>query len=83
MQSIRKSNKLADVCYDIRGPVLQEAKRLEEEGYRITKLNIGNPAPYGIMADMMQGLQDAKAPRFNVQTDLEGKSGLFRQPAPK
>ena len=34
-------------------------------------------APYGIMADMMQGLQDAKAPRFNVQTDLEMKGGLF------
>lgn len=42
-----KSNKLADVCYDIRGPVLDEANRLEEEGHRILKLNIGNPAPFG------------------------------------
>ncbi len=45
-----KSDKLRDVCYDIRGPVLEEAQRLEEEGYRITKLNIGNPAPFGFDA---------------------------------
>ncbi len=50
MQTIKKSNKLADVCYDIRGPVLEEAKRLEEEGHRILKLNIGNPAPFGFEA---------------------------------
>ena len=42
-----KSDKLADVCYDIRGPVMAEAKRLEEEGYQIHKLNIGNPAAFG------------------------------------
>lgn len=50
MPVIRKSNKLINVCYDIRGPVLQEAKRLEEEGQRILKLNIGNPAPWGFDA---------------------------------
>ncbi|SIS59461.1 pyridoxal phosphate-dependent aminotransferase [Neptunomonas antarctica] len=50
MPVIRKSNKLINVCYDIRGPVLQEAKRLEEEGNRILKLNIGNPAPWGFNA---------------------------------
>lgn len=50
MSVIRKSNKLINVCYDIRGPVLQEAKRLEEEGNRIIKLNIGNPAPWGLDA---------------------------------
>jgi len=48
--SITKSNKLKNVCYDIRGPVLQEAKRLEEEGHRIIKLNIGDPAPFGFEA---------------------------------
>ncbi len=42
-----KSNKLSDVCYDIRGPVMVEAKRLEEEGYQVLKLNIGNPAAFG------------------------------------
>lgn len=47
MESVYKSKKLSDVCYDIRGPVLTEAKRLEEEGHRILKLNIGNPAPFG------------------------------------
>jgi alanine-synthesizing transaminase len=50
MQTFRKSNKLKNVCYDIRGPVLHEAKRLEEEGYTVTKLNIGNPAPFGLFA---------------------------------
>ena len=50
MKSIPKSGKLAEVCYDIRGPVLSEAKRLEEEGYRILKLNIGNTAPFGLNA---------------------------------
>ena len=47
---IRKSSKLNDVCYDIRGPVLDEATRLEEEGHRIIKLNVGNPAPFGFDA---------------------------------
>ncbi|GMQ54602.1 pyridoxal phosphate-dependent aminotransferase [Halopseudomonas aestusnigri] len=47
---VSKSNKLANVCYDIRGPVLRHAKRLEEEGHRILKLNIGNPAPFGFEA---------------------------------
>ncbi|ARN75892.1 pyridoxal phosphate-dependent aminotransferase [Oceanicoccus sagamiensis] len=46
----QKSTKLANVCYDIRGPVLVEANRLEEEGHRILKLNIGNPAPFGFDA---------------------------------
>ncbi|MEE8057382.1 MAG: pyridoxal phosphate-dependent aminotransferase [Pseudomonadales bacterium] len=45
-----KSAKLANVCYDIRGPVLTEAHRLEEEGHRILKLNIGNPAAFGFDA---------------------------------
>ncbi|MEM9624292.1 MAG: aminotransferase class I/II-fold pyridoxal phosphate-dependent enzyme, partial [Pseudomonadota bacterium] len=47
---IRKSDKLEDVCYDIRGPVLKEAFRLEEEGHKVLKLNIGNPAPWGFEA---------------------------------
>ena len=47
LQPIRKSSKLANVCYDIRGPVLERAKLLEEEGHRIIKLNIGNLAPFG------------------------------------
>ncbi|NKB31638.1 MAG: aminotransferase class I/II-fold pyridoxal phosphate-dependent enzyme [Pseudomonadales bacterium] len=50
MDSIEQSDKLNNVCYDIRGPVLEEAKRLEEEGHQILKLNIGNPAPFGFNA---------------------------------
>ena len=50
MTTILKSDKLGQVCYDIRGPVLREAKRLEEEGHYITRLNIGNPAPFGLNA---------------------------------
>ena len=44
---IMQSQKLANVLYDIRGPVLDEAKRLEAQGHRIIKLNIGNPQPFG------------------------------------
>lgn len=48
MQEIRKSHALDNVCYDIRGPVLKEAARLEDEGYQLIKLNIGNTAPFGL-----------------------------------
>ena len=47
MHPLHKSNKLNNVCYDIRGPVLQRARQMEEEGHRIIKLNIGNPAAFG------------------------------------
>jgi alanine-synthesizing transaminase len=50
MRSFSKSSKLNNVCYDIRGPVLDEAKRLESEGFRIIKLNIVNPAAFGFTA---------------------------------
>ena len=65
MQPILKSAKLANVCYDIRGPVLARAKQMEDEGQRITKLNIGNPAPFGFLApdeivqDVIRNLPDA------------------------
>jgi alanine-synthesizing transaminase len=63
---VSKSNKLANVCYDIRGPVLKHAKRLEDEGQRILKLNIGNPAPFGfeapeeILQDVIRNLPTAQ-----------------------
>ncbi|MBN1685223.1 MAG: pyridoxal phosphate-dependent aminotransferase [Spirochaetales bacterium] len=66
MKEIIKSKKLDDVCYDIRGIVLQEARKLETEGYTILKLNIGNPAPFGLFApdeiihDMILNLHDAQ-----------------------
>ncbi len=63
---IAKSHKLDEVCYDIRGPVLEEAYRLESEGHQILKLNIGNPAPFGfnapdeILADIKYNLADSQ-----------------------
>ncbi|MGA0840461.1 MAG: pyridoxal phosphate-dependent aminotransferase [Pseudomonadales bacterium] len=65
-REIRKSHKLDNVCYDIRGPVLKEADRMEEEGHRILKLNIGNPAPFGfeapeeILVDVIRNLPTAQ-----------------------
>ena len=50
MTTIYQSDKLGNVCYDIRGPVLEQAKQLEEEGQQILKLNIGNPAAFGFNA---------------------------------
>lgn len=50
MSNIKKSSKLDNVLYDIRGPVMDEANRMEEEGYNIIKLNIGNPATFGLEA---------------------------------
>ena len=49
-REIRKSSKLEHVCYDIRGPVLRAANEMEEQGHKIIKLNIGNPAPFGFEA---------------------------------
>ncbi len=65
MKTIHKSNKLADVCYDIRGPVLDKARQMEEEGHKIIKLNIGNLAPFGfdapeeIVQDMIRNMSNA------------------------
>ncbi len=50
MRPVLKSAKLANVCYDIRGPVMARARQMEEEGHRIIKLNIGNLAPFGFEA---------------------------------
>ena len=66
MREFKKSNKLDNVLYDVRGPVVDEAARMEEDGARILKLNIGNPAPFGFRApdevvyDMRQQLTDCE-----------------------
>ncbi|MBE2896459.1 pyridoxal phosphate-dependent aminotransferase [Pasteurellaceae bacterium HPA106] len=66
MNTFPKSDKLEHVCYDIRGVVHKEALRLEEEGHKILKLNIGNPAPFGfeapdeILVDVMRNLPTAQ-----------------------
>jgi len=50
MRPIKKSRKLDNICYDVRGPVLDAAMEMEKQGIRILKLNIGNPAPFGFRA---------------------------------
>jgi len=65
MKTIRKSAKLDNVCYDIRGAVLQKAKQMEDDGHHIIKLNIGNLAAFGfdspeeIQLDMIRNLPGA------------------------
>ena len=49
MKTVAKSAKLANVAYDIRGPVLDKARQMEDEGHKIIKLNIGNVAAFGLM----------------------------------
>lgn len=66
MFEIKKSSKLNNVLYDVRGPVVEEAERLEESGTQILKLNIGNPAPFGfrtpdeVIYDMRQQLTECE-----------------------
>lgn len=66
MREFKKSSKLDNVLYDVRGPVVDEAARMEEQGTRILKLNIGNPAPFGfttpdeVIYDMRQQLVDCQ-----------------------
>jgi alanine-synthesizing transaminase len=73
MSPLLKSNKLANVCYDIRGPVLQRARQMEDEGQRIIKLNIGNPGVFGfevpeeIQQDVIRNMG-----KSGVYTDSKG-----------
>ena len=66
MRTFDKSSKLDNVCYDVRGPVLDEANRMQESGIDVLKLNIGNPAPFGFSApeevilDMIYTLRDSQ-----------------------
>ncbi|MCK5002701.1 MAG: pyridoxal phosphate-dependent aminotransferase [Gammaproteobacteria bacterium] len=66
MKTIKKSHKLDNVCYEIRGQVLREARSMEEDGHKILKLNIGNPASFGfeapeeIVVDMIHNVRDSQ-----------------------
>lgn len=66
MRTFEKSTKLDNVCYDVRGPVVEEADRMIADGVHILKLNIGNPAPFGFAApeevirDMMRNLPETE-----------------------
>jgi alanine-synthesizing transaminase len=75
LKPIVKSGKLASVAYDIRGPVLEKARQMEEEGHKIIKLNIGNVAAFGleppdeIVQDMIRNLPSQVAAGY---TDSKG-----------
>ncbi len=75
MERFDKSSKLDNVLYDVRGPVVDEAARMEEEGKNVLKLNIGNPAPFGFSApdevieDMIMNIRDCQG--------YSASSGLF------
>lgn len=66
MRNFEKSHKLDHVCYDIRGPIMDEANRMTENGIKVLKLNIGNPAPFNftapdeIIRDMIYTLRDSE-----------------------
>ena len=66
MRTFEKSSKLNNVCYDIRGPIMNEANRMQAAGIQVLKLNIGNPAPFRFQApdeivhDMMYNLRDTE-----------------------
>ncbi len=73
MQPLNKSSKLNNVCYDIRGPVLQRAREMEDEGQRIIKLNIGNPGVFGL--DVPEEIQQdviRNMSKSGVYTDSKG-----------
>jgi alanine-synthesizing transaminase len=65
LKTVQKSTKLANVLYDIRGPIMDAARQMEEEGHKIIKLNIGNLAPFGfdapeeIQQDMIRNLPNS------------------------
>ena len=69
MRTFSKSSKLDNVCYDIRGPVMDEANEMIAKGEKIFKLNIGNPAPFAF---------NAPDEIIQAMTESEKRSGLFR-----
>lgn len=77
-KNYEQSKKLDNVCYDIRGPVMDEAMRMEARGANILKLNIGNPAPFGFYApdevilDMIYNLRNCEG--------YSDSRGLFSRP---
>ena len=80
MRTFKKSSKLDNVLYDVRGPVVDEAARMEDDGARILKLNIGNPAPFGFRApdevvfDMRQQLADCAACSLHARPSCSTRS---------
>ena len=75
MHTFDKSHKLDRVCYDIRGPVMDEANRMLERGEKIIRLNIGNPAPFGFRAP--QAVIDRMAENLTETEGYSDSKGLM------
>ncbi|MBH85589.1 pyridoxal phosphate-dependent aminotransferase [Marinobacter sp. BGYM27] len=75
MQNYKKSAKLENVCYEIRGPVLRAARQLEEEGHRVLKLNIGNPAAFEL--DVPEEIQQDVISNMSAAQGYVESKGLF------
>ena len=90
MREFEKSNKLEGVSYDVRGPVLEEAERMQEEGISILKLNTGNPAPFGfeapneVIRDLIMNARDSEGYSdskgiFSARKAIEDQRHLYRE----
>ena len=75
MRTFEKSTKLDNVCYDIRGPVMDEANKMIAQGEKIVKLNIGNPAPFGFEAP--QAIIDKMSENLTLTEGYSDSKGLF------
>ncbi len=75
MKTVQKSAKLANVLYDIRGPIMDAARRMEEEGHKIIRLNIGNLAVFGF--DAPEEIQQDMARNLNSASAYSDSKGIF------
>ena len=75
MKTIQKSSKLANVCYDIRGPIMDRARQMEEEGHKIIKLNIGNLAVFGF--DAPEEIQQDMIRNLPASAGYSDSKGIF------
>ena len=75
MKTVHKSAKLANVCYDIRGPIMDAARQMEEDGHKIIKLNIGNPAELGL--DAREEIQQDVSRNLPNSAGYSDSKGIF------
>jgi len=75
LKKIHKSNKLSNVCYDIRGPIMDRARQMEEEGHKIIKLNIGNLAVFGF--DAPEEIQQDMIRNLPASAGYSDSKGIF------
>ena len=75
MRTVQKSAKLANVCYDIRGPIMDAARQMEEDGHKIIRLNIGNMAPFGF--DAPEEIQQDMIRNLPTSAGYSDSKGIF------